>query len=644
MLQSIRNKASSWFVLAILFMALFALTFFGIGDYFTTRVDTHVARVGDSKIEQSDYQQRYQNWRAGMAQRMGDNVDPAFLDQPMWRQQILDEMVTETVLRNANERLDMVVAPSQLQAIIRAEPTFQLAGHFDPETYRVWLSQQRMTPAMLEQRLRDQIGAQLLPAGVASTSTVSDPELDAYLRLSEQTRDARFVRVTGTDEAISDEISEEELQKFYDDNSAQFMTEETVTVEYVEVDAKALATDVEPSESELQERYEQEKARFSTPEQRQAAQILIRPADDSDEARAAALAKATALVEQARAEGADFAALARENSDDLGSRAQGGDLGWLEKGLTDPAFDEALFALDAAGAVSDPVRTEEGYHVIALRELRPGTEKSFEEVREQLRDETLQRERERIFSEKAGRLADALYADPDAMATAVAGEDLELKTAGPFGRNAAQGIFATPAVRRAAFSPRVLTEGDVSESIDVGPNHVLLLRVVEHKPAEPQPLADVAEAIRGRILAQRQSDAVKARAEALLARVDAGESLADLAAGLGEDVQVETAEGITRASATPEQSLVAQIFRLPRPDSEGAPVRRLLEVGGGYAIAELTAVRDGDPATIEAARRDQVREQLQQSRASAEQAALVAALRRGEKIEISNTQQNTLEE
>lgn len=644
MLQSIRNKASSWFVLAILFMALFALTFFGIGDYFTTRVDTHVARVGDSKIEQTDYQQRYQNWRSNMSRSMGDNLDPAMLDQPIWRERILDEMITETVLRNANDRLDMVVAPSQLQSIILSEPTFQLAGQFDAETYRVWLAQQRMTPAMLEQRLRDQISAQLLPAGVASSSTVSDPELDAYLRLSEQTRDARFVRVTGTDEAISEEIGNEELQKFYDDNSAQFMSEETVTIEYVEVDAKTLVTDVEPSESELQERYEQEKARFSTPEQRHAAQILIRPTDDSDEARAAALAKATDLAGQARAEGADFAALARENSDDLGSRAQGGDLGWLESGLTDPAFDEALFALDAVGAVSDPVRTEEGYHVIALRELRPATEKPFEEVREQLHDETLQRERERLFSEKAGRLADALYADPDAMATAVAGEGLEVKTAGPFGRNASQGIFATPAVRSAAFSSRVLTEGDVSESIEIGPNHVVLLRVVEHKSAEPQPLTDVADVIRSRILAQRLSDAVKARADALLARVDAGESLADVAASLGEDSEVETAEGITRASATPEQSLVAQIFRLPRPDADGAPVRRLLEIGGGHAIVELSAVRDGDPATIEAGRRDQVREQLQQSRANAEQAALVAALRRGEKVEISSTQRNTLDQ
>lgn len=643
MLQSIRNKASSWFVLAILFMALFALTFFGIGDYFTARVDTHIAKVGDTKIEQSDYQQRYQAWRANISQSMGDNLDPSMLDQPIWRERILDEMITETVLKNANDRLDMVVAPSQLQSIIRNEPTFQLAGHFDPETYRVWLSRQRMTPAMLEQRLRDQIGAQLLPAGISASSAVSDPELDAYLRLSEQTRDARFLRVVGTDEAIPEEISEEELQAFYDENSAQFMSEETVTVEYVEVDAKALDVDVEPSETELKERYDQEKARFSTPEQRLASQILVRPEADSDEARAAALTKATALVEQARAEGADFAALARENSDDLGSRAQGGDLGWLEAGLTDPAFDEALFAL-ALGAVSDPVRTEEGYHVIVLRELRPSTEKSFEEVSDQLREESLQRERERVFSERAGRLADTLYADPDAMATAAATEGLEVKTAGPFGRNASQGIFATPAVRRAAFSDRVLTEGDVSEAIDIGPNHVVLLRVAEHKPAEARPLADVTEIIRSRILAQRLGDAVKARAEALMARLEAGESLADLAATLGEDVAVETAEGITRVSATPEQALVAQIFRLPRPDPDGVPVRRLLDIAGGHAIVELTAVIDGSPETVDAARRDQVREQLQQSRANAEQAAFVAALRRGERIQISNPQQNQLDQ
>ena len=109
MLQLIRNKSSSWFMLIILFVALFALTFFGIGDYFTSRVDTHVAKVGDSRIEQADYEQRYQVWRSNMRQMMGEDFDPSILDQPMWREQILQQMVDEAVLRNANERMGLVV-------------------------------------------------------------------------------------------------------------------------------------------------------------------------------------------------------------------------------------------------------------------------------------------------------------------------------------------------------------------------------------------------------------------------------------------------------------------------------------------------------------------------------------------------------
>lgn len=631
MLQLIRNKASSWFMLAILFVALFALTFFGIGDYFTTRIDTHVAKVGDTRIEQADYEQRYQVWRANMRQMMGENFDPSVLDQPVWREQILQQMVDEAVLRNANERLGLVVPASQLRSVIQNEEAFQVAGHFDPETYRAWLASQRMSASMFEQRLRDQLAARALPQAVAASTLVTDAEVDAYLRLSEQTRDARLLRVREPAGEVEQTVDEADVQAYYEANQDRFMTEETVMVEYVEVDAADMEPDFTPSEDELRTRYERELARFGTLEQRLASHILVQPDGGDADAQRAALEQARELAESARQEGADFAALAREHSADLGSSAQGGDLGWLERGLTEPAFDEALFAMDE-GTVSDPVRTDEGFHVIWLREVRPAQVRAFEEVREQLLDETLAGERERLYTERAGQLTDMVYADPGALHSAAESLGLEVQSAGPFTRNSTHGIFATPAVRQAAFSDLVLTEGDVSEAISLDANRMLMLRVTEHKRPEPRPLAEVADLIRADILRQRRQEALQARATDLFERWQAGTGLDELAAEL--EAEIETVEGITRQAAVPEPALVAELFRMPRPQDQ-APVRQLLEVGDGYVLAELQAVVDGDPATVADTRREQVREQLAQSLMQAEQEGLLAALRRSEKVEIS---------
>lgn len=631
MLQSIRNKASSWFVLVLIFFALFALTFFGITDYFTARTETFVAKVGKAEIDQNEFRERFEQWRQSMRRMMGENFDPRFFEQPSLRRQVLDQMVDEQVLLQANDRLGLVVPASRMQSEIMNIQAFQVNGRFDPETYRNLLSMQRMSPATFESRLRDELAARELPTAVQESAVVTTAEVDAYLKLSEQTRDFRFVRVGEPAEPVSEDVADDEVQAFYDEHSGEFMRPETVTIEYVEISAADMPAPAEPSEETLRERYEAEKSRFGTAEQRQASHILVQTEGDDADAQRAALARAEELAAQARAEGADFAALARENSADMGSREQGGDLGWLERGLTDPAFEEALFALEK-GSISDPVRTDEGYHVIWLRDVREASQKPFEEVREELKAEQLQAERERLYSDRSGELIDLIYEHPDSLQPAAEALGLEVKTAGPYARDSSEGLFVHPAVREAAFSDEVLLEGNVSDAINIGDNHVAALRVTEHAKSEPKPLADVRADIVARILAQRRSDALKARADALYARLRGGETLEALAAEL--ETEPQAAQGVGRAALEPDQAIVGEAFRLPRPQGD-APVRHLAAVGDGYALIELTAVKDGDPAAVPEARRTQVRTELQQSYARAESQDLLQVLRSETEITIA---------
>ena len=170
-------------------------------------------------------------------------------------------------------------------------------------------------------------------------------------------------------------------------------------------------------------------------------------------AQKAALEKAQAIAAEAKT-GKDFAALAKADSADVGSKAQGGDLGWLEKGVTDPAFESALFGLNK-GDISDPVKTEEGYHIIQLRDVRPEKVRSFEEVKTELAKQYVDSERDRVYSEVSGKLTDAIYQDPTALASAAKELGLEVQKAPLFARTGGTGIAANPAVVKAAFSGAV---------------------------------------------------------------------------------------------------------------------------------------------------------------------------------------------
>lgn len=627
MLQSIRNKASSWFALVIIFLALFSLTFFGIGDYFTSSVDTYVAKVGDREIDQAQFRQEYQEWRESMRARLGSAYDPRMFEQPGMRRQLLDQMVDRAVLHEANDRMNIVVPASRLRSEIMAVPAFQVNGQYSPDAYRAFLATRRMSAAELDRRLTDDAGAQILPAAVMNSALVTDAEVDAYLRISEQTRDFRFLSVDDPAEPVSDEVSDEDVQKYFDDHVDEFMNPETVSVEYVEIQAASIDVPA-PDDEALRELYEAEVARYSTPEERLASHILIQPDSDDAEGQRAALAKAEELLAQARSEGADFAALAQQNTQDLGSRDKGGDLGWLGRGVTDPAFEEVLFAMEA-GTVSDPVLGVDGYHLIHLREVRAATQTPFEEVREQLAADYTTSERERLYNERVGEFSDLVYAEPGSLGPTAEAMQLEIKSAGPFSRLSGEGPFAVPSVRDAAFSDEVLSEGTVSEPVEVGPNHVIAMRVTDHVAAAPKPLAEVAATIRERVLAQRQADAVRDRAEALFARLEQGQTLDEIAAEL--EVEVEDVKGVTRVAAVPDSRLVGEVFRMARPD-DGGPRRARVQYGDAWALVELAAVTDGNPAQVEQARRDQVRTELKQRHGMGEAQALLAALRSGTRV------------
>ncbi|HEX7770061.1 MAG TPA: peptidyl-prolyl cis-trans isomerase, partial [Dokdonella sp.] len=550
-------------------------------------------------------------------------------ENPEIRQQVLQQMVDEKVLLAANDKLGIRVPAQRVRDEILAIPAFQVDGVFNPEQYKMALSSNGMSPLGFEERVRQDLGTRELPTQIGATALVTEADVDEYLRLRDQKRDFRFVRLAAPTPATT-EIGEDEVAAYYQAHTGEFMVPEEVSLQYVELDAASLDIDQTPDDSVLKDRYEKEKSRYVTSEQREAAHILVKvEGSGTPDDQRAALAKAEELQKQLR-DGGDFAALAKQFSSDLGSKNLGGELGWIDRGTTEEAFEGALFALEKKGDVSAPVLGSEGYHIIRLVDVRPGKTRTFEEVKPELAREYADGERERAYSEKAGRLTDLAYEDPSSLDTAAKELGLEVKTTPLFGRQGGtEGILANRMVVQAAFSDAVLVQNTNSDPIDLGNNHVVVVRLAEHKPSTPMPLEQVRDRVRERIVAERLQREAKERADRLYGELKSGKSLSDIATTAG--TTVEEQKGVGRQAANLDGQLVEAVFQMPRPKSEA--VTRMVDLGGNsYALVQLDQVVDGTTQGLDDKTREAARTTLQQGVAAATSSEFVDALRKEIKI------------
>jgi peptidyl-prolyl cis-trans isomerase D len=328
----------------------------------------------------------------------------------------------------------------------------------------------------------------------------------------------------------------------------------------------------------------------------------------------------------------NFAKLASQDSADLGSRRQGGDLGWLEKGVTNKAFDDALFALQK-GQISQPVLSDEGYHVLWLRDVRSGQAKPFEEVRGQLEQEALAAERERKYNDVAGKLADKTYQNPTSLEPAAQALGLPVKSTGLFTRDGGTGIAADPKLAKAAFSDDVLVQGNNSSLIDLGNDHSVVIHVEKHVPAAVRPLAEVSAAIRKDILDERVAAAAKQRADTLLARLRKGESMDTVAASAGAAVQ-NVHEALRVQEGLPEQ-LRDEAFLLPHPKDGKPQFGAVALPEGAYALLAVDKVQDGDLSKVTQEQRRMLRQSMIGAYGSVATQGFLDALRATTEIKVA---------
>jgi len=611
-LQSIRDRLSGIIAIFIFAILIVPFAFVGVSSYFRSDTSNAVAVVNDKEITANEFNQGFQVYRRRMQARMGTAFDPEAFDQPIVRREYLDQMIDEELLRQVAIDAGLTVSDEALAQAIRTMPNFEVDGEFNMDVYQASLAAQGQTPQQFENDVRASMVLSQFPAAIADSAIATRWELDDYARLQAQERRFKAIvvpafpadevsdeEVADADEAETDveEATEEQpvdeaaVQAWYEAHEDDYLSEEQVVVEYVELNAADMDTAVEPDEDVLRARFEEQQTRFVTPESRLVSHILLEvPADapqvDIDTTRATA----EELAQRAR-NGEDFAELAREYSEDVGSAEQGGDLGWIEPGYMVQAFEDAAYALTMEHPISDPVQTNFGWHVIDLREVRPAEGMTFAEARDILASEYRREADERRFLEQADRLVDIVYEDPTTLSAAAEELGLEVKQAGPFGRlGGDDGIAANPDVVKAAFSELVLSQHSVSDPIDLGENHMIMLRLKEHLPEALKPLDEVRDEVVASVRRQQAMEAANAIASDLMGSLEAGTTMEALAEESGYELVV--AEAANRLSTDIDARLRDQVFLMEAP-AEGEAVTQVVELPDEYAVVQLEAVTPG---------------------------------------------------
>ena len=652
MLQKLRDKSSGWIATTIIVLLMIPFLFVIDASYLGGVGANNVARVQapptwwkgapsfwpvsmlwrDAEITSDAFRTRFEQVRMSEREAQGDNFDPRQFESLENKLLVLDQLIDEQVVRLAADDAGIVIGDAAVAQYIQQIPAFQRDGKFDADQYRLALAQGGVasSPAAFDAMVRDSLKQAVIPTALARSGFVTAGEADRLFKLLGQTRD---VQLAVLDQVAADAsaVTEEQVNQWYADHADDFRQAEQVSVEYVEVLASQLPPPVAADEATLRARYETEKARFVAPEQRRAAHILIEAGDDKQAARA----KAAELAEQARG-GADFAALAQANSADPGSKDNGGELGWVERGVMVGAFEDALFAMQA-GEIAGPVETDFGFHVLKLDEIQGGQGKPFEEVREQLAAEQLRNDAEAGFSAITGKLIDEINRNPTALAPAAAAAEVELKTEGPYSREQAVGILAHPQLLRLAFSEVLIADGTVSEPVEIAPGHTVMLRVSAHQPEAAQPLEQVREQVAAAVAADVADKAMQAKADALLAELADGKtSLADAAAKAG--LTVQALDKLPRGVPVPGARANADIFRAQAP-AEGKPNHGKLKLDDGrHAVFALTAVTPGDVEQVPEQQRQMLTQQLSQIDGNSAAEAFVAGMRKHFKVQVSEAQ------
>jgi peptidyl-prolyl cis-trans isomerase D len=588
MLQTIHDKLKGW--VAGLVLGAIALVFVFWGINWTLSAPTYAAKVNGHEISSAEVRQAYQQALAQAERAANGNLTDAQRNDI--KRRVLDEYVSSEALVARADDLGYRVSDREILQEMSLVPAFQLDGKFNLDHALALLHAQGRSVSEIEELFKRDVKLRQFETALSASSFVTPQELQRIRALTRQQREVSWITLAAAKYGETATPDDAAVKAYYDAHKPDYMTPETVDLRYAEISLSQLSAKVSVSEEQLKAYYEDQKTktpeRFTQPEQRRVRHILLTVSDPKDDA--AVKAKAEAILKRAQA-GEDFAKLAKENSQDPGSAAQGGDLGFSERKVFVPEFADAAFGMKE-GEIKGPVKTQFGYHILKLDAIQPATVKTFEQAHADLETEYRRNEAERLYNDAADQLADAALQNTTDIDVVARKGGLTVSEIKDFSRSDGGGALGSvPAVIDAAFSADVL-DGHLSPIVEVEKGRGVVLRATDHKLPQQKPL----EAVRNEVIAawkkQRGVELAAAAAADAIKRLNAGESWDAVAKSLGQSAPAP--KFMLRNDPELPADLRASVFTAVKPAQEPTYASVALP-NGDSAIYDLSAVRE-DPS------------------------------------------------
>ena len=615
MFDAVRNNKKIVQVFLVLIALPFA--FFGVESFRDGGAGVDVAKVGEVKISQQEFQQAVREQQDRLRGQLGE-LDPKVLDNPEFRQAILDDLIDQRLLFQEVRKRHLFASDDAVRQAIMAVEAFQDNGQFSQQRYEALLSAQGMSPAGFEAQVRQDLALQQLAGTIGRSGIVSQRVMDKVLALQSEARHVQEFVLPVENYVAKVKLEDGAAKKFYDENTEQFRTPDQAKVEYVVLTPESLA--VEVSEAEIKAWYDGHKERYQQPEERRASHILIAAEKlGKDKARQ----KAEEVLREVQAKPAAFAELARKHSDDPGSASQGGDLGFFGRGMMVKPFEDATFAL-RDGEVSGDVESDFGFHIIKLTGQHVAREKPLAEVRGEIERELKSSAVARKFAEAAESFSNMVYEQSDSLQPVAEQFKLKIQRSDWIGReaNPAAGVLGNAKLLAAVFSDDTIQNKRNTEAVEVAQNTLVAARIAEYQPASVQPLAGLQATIEKLLVNQEAQKLARADGEARLAALQSGTD--KLAWGADKVVSRMDARLLPPQAAP----LVFRMDKSKLPGYAGVDLP-----GKGYALYRLSKVTPG--AALDTARRQGLQGQLRSLAAQQEVAMYLSALRARYKVDVN---------
>lgn len=592
MLDSIREGVKKPWVKVIVFMIVISFIFAG---YFTSSFflgdPNAVAVVNGESISRADFQQEYQREKSRRADYYNANVKTEE-DERAFQETVLQTLIDRKVTEQSTENLGLRLSTTALRDVIQNSPNFKDAeGKYSAAIVDQTLARIGWSRAQLKSAFEYQETYQHLVDGVTGTEFFLGNEVKSEYELVSQKRSGKVLKINYEKFKPSIEITDADLESYYNENQEAFRIEEKVSVDYIELSIDKLKDAQEPTTEDIETYYQDNLPRYQGEDQKQYSHILVLNNDDED----AAKAKADAISAKLLA-GEDFEQVAEANSDEWG------DLGILIEGALEPAAEEIAQQLTEAGQVSQPVKIEDGYQILKLTNLVAGETQTLEQVKEQIITELKKQFAEEAFHSKAELLKEKSFEISDSLNEAAEAIGVVVETSPQFGLTSRDGIFANQQVKDAAFSSDVKEALMNSQPIELGENHLVVLRLKEHVPSEIQPLEQVKERVKNDVLQSKAKSKASEIADQVFTKLESSESVEDIVKA--QSLEWTDLENVERNNAALSYMTSEKFFKMPAP-AEGSTSYELVEDFQGFAILMLNKVEKGDWASAEDAAKKQ---------------------------------------